>query len=260
MEIGMCAPASPQKIRDVKRAGFDYIEMPLFELSRLTEQQVIELRKTADSEGLSVPVCNFFCSGDVRLNEPDFLIQPLIDYTERALERARLMGTSIVIVGSKKSRNIPNGYNRDTAWKSLRDTFRTLGDIARQYGVTLAIEPLNKGESNLINTVVEGAELCREVDHPNVKLLADFYHMVLEKEDMHCISQNRDIVLHTHICSVLESGKRGMPHVSDGFHYASVAQALQEAHYTGRMSVEVFDVDIVQDGPNTLAWLREFFN
>lgn len=260
MEIGMCAPATLEKIRDVKRAGFDYIEMPLFELSKLTEQQVAELHKAADAEELPVPVCNFFCSGDIRLNTPNFQMQPLVDYTNQALRRACLMGTSVVIVGSKKSRNIPCDYDYRIAWKSLRDTFRALGDIAQQYGIILAIEPLNKEESNVINTVAEGAELCREVNHPHIRLLADFYHMALEKEDMDCITKNSDIILHTHICNVLKSKKRGMPCPADGFDYESVAQALRNANYTGRMSVEVFDVDIVRDGPDTLAWLRKIFS
>jgi sugar phosphate isomerase/epimerase len=65
--------------------------------------------------------------------------------------------------------------NVDKAWEQLADTCLILGREASKYDITIVIEPLNKSETNIINSVAEGYKLAQQVNHPNVKLLADFY-------------------------------------------------------------------------------------
>ena len=52
-----------------------------------------------------------------------------------------------------------------------------MGVIAQSYGIVVCVEPLNRAESNFINTLQEGAEIVRRVNHPHIRLLADLYHM-----------------------------------------------------------------------------------
>lgn len=260
MKIGMCAPATAASVRAVGEVGFDYIEMPVKEIAGMSMAEVNELRKAADGAGLPIPVCNFFSPAEIRLNEPGYSSGALRDYAERALERMAALGTGIVVVGSGKSRNLPEGYDYNRAMDSLRGAFALLGDIAGQHGITVVIEHLNRGESNIITSLAEGAQLCREVNHPHVRLLADLFHMALEQEDMQVIVENRDLLRHLHICNALGAGKRGMPRAGDGFDYGLFAGAVKRAGYDGGLSIEVFNVDLLKDCPASLALCRSLFS
>ena len=52
-----------------------------------------------------------------------------------------------------------------------------------------AIEPLNRQESNIVNSVAEGLALMRRVKRDEVQILADYYHMALESEDLSILRQ-----------------------------------------------------------------------
>jgi len=58
-----------------------------------------------------------------------------------------------------------------------------LGPMAAQRGLTIAIEPINRQEANIVTLASEGLRLAREVNHPQVQLLVDYYHLMMEKED-----------------------------------------------------------------------------
>ena len=74
---------------------------------------------------------------------------------------------------------------RDGAGLSRRSARTTLGEHARQYGVPLLFEPLNRYETNLVNTVARRrARCCESLATNNVKLLADLFHMNIEEVDI----------------------------------------------------------------------------
>ena len=73
-------------------------------------------------------------------------------------------------------RRIPDGISFEDGWKDFVKTARLVGEIAALYDIYIAMEPL-KSETNILNSVSQGIKFVNDVDHPNVKLLADFYHM-----------------------------------------------------------------------------------
>jgi sugar phosphate isomerase/epimerase len=65
----------------------------------------------------------------------------------------------------------------------LLDGLRRLGEHARSEGVLLCLEPLNRYEDYLVNTLAQAMELCEAVDLPSVRVVADTYHMNIEEAD-----------------------------------------------------------------------------
>ena len=67
--------------------------------------------------------------------------------------------------------------------RRVADGLRPVAELAAERGVRLAIEPLNRYETSLINTVEQGIELLEAADHPACGLLLDSFHMNIEEKD-----------------------------------------------------------------------------
>jgi sugar phosphate isomerase/epimerase len=79
---------------------------------------------------------------------------------------------------------------------------RWMAPAAAQHGIIIAIEPLNKSETNLINTAEEAAALVREIDHPNIRMLIDGYHWAKDQNSSAGILENIDLIVHAHVAAV----------------------------------------------------------
>jgi sugar phosphate isomerase/epimerase len=113
--------------------------------------------------------------------------------------------------------------------------FKMLGPLARAAGVVIVVEPLNKRETNIINSVAEGADIVREAADPGVRLLADSFHMLMDNEPMENLSRNIDLIAHTHIAT--REG-RMPPGTVPCAGIQDFLQCLRDGGYNGRVSVE----------------------
>jgi sugar phosphate isomerase/epimerase len=87
------------------------------------------------------------------------------------------------IIGSMQGR-WGDGVDRDTALRYLGEALDALGEHAARYRVPLIYEPLNRYETNLVNTVADGVKLLGSLSAQNVVLLADLFHMNIEEADL----------------------------------------------------------------------------
>ncbi len=112
-----------------------------------------------------------------------------------------------------------------------------LGDIGRhgtEMGSCMILEPLNRYESNALTDIEEGAEVCRAVDSPGVKLMADFFHMHIEQPDIPASLRTvGDVLVHCH----LADSTRRQPG-SGSMDFRSGFAALKDIRYEGYMAFE----------------------
>jgi sugar phosphate isomerase/epimerase len=137
------------------------------------------------------------------------------------------------IIGSMQGRH-GDGVAWPTAAGYLMESLEELGEHAKQYGVPLLFEPLNRYETNLINTVDAGAALLRSLSSKNVRLLADLFHMNIEEADIaQAIRAGKGLIGHVHF---VDSNRRaaGLGHID----YAPIVAALREIGYDGFASAE----------------------
>jgi D-psicose/D-tagatose/L-ribulose 3-epimerase len=116
------------------------------------------------------------------------------------------------------------------------DCYQSLGPVLQQYGVTIAIEPLNRFETYFLNTAQDAAALCDQIGHPNVGVLFDTFHANIEEKD---IAQGYRTVgrhlRHVHTCEN-DRGIPGTGHVE----WKPVFQALRDLKYDGWLTIESF--------------------
>ena len=127
-----------------------------------------------------------------------------------------------------------DGVNRETALGYLAAAVNGLGEDAKQYGVPLIYEPLNRYETNLINRVEDGVRFLETLATKNVVLLADLFHMNIEETDIAAAFRTgKGHIGHIHF---VDSNRRpaGCGHLD----YQPIVAALLETGYNGYLSAE----------------------
>ena len=116
---------------------------------------------------------------------------------ERISEYIKLAGEleTDVIIGSVKGK-YETSYEQ--GWSYLKDCLAQCLAIAKDCGVHILLEPLNRYESNIINTLGEGVKLIEEIGSDQIKLLADTFHMNIEERS---------------ICDSLVDAKQWLAHI-----------------------------------------------
>ena len=136
------------------------------------------------------------------------------------------------IVGSMQGR-WSDEAPKETAFSWLADALTELGEYAEQYDVPLIYEPLNRYETNLVNTLASGIALLNRMVG-NVLLLADLFHMNIEETDIAAaIRLAGHSIGHVHF---VDSNRR--PAGNGHLNYAPIIAALREIGYQGYLSAE----------------------
>jgi sugar phosphate isomerase/epimerase len=167
---------------------------------------------------------------------PDANHEAILQRTDLVLKRAKECGSQYIVFGSGGSRMIPEGFDRDKAKAQHIELTRKMAPLAEKYGVTIAVEPLNRGETNFINSLAEGVEIVDAVKSPRVKLLCDIYHMLKEDEPATEIVKYGKHIVHCHIA---EKENRTPPGVK-GDDFRPYLGALKKINYKGGLSIECF--------------------
>ena len=233
MKIGFCAPI--ESYQRVCEAGFDYIELPLSPVGQMTENEFITFEKHLTEGRVVCPTANMFLPANIRVAGDDADLDRAEDYCEKALARAARMGCEVVVLGSGRSRNVSPDYDKAKASEQFARFGKKAGTIAAKHGITVVLEPLNRIESNLLNSVQQGYKMALNIDHPNVKLLADYYHMQVEGEPLDHLFEARNYIYHVHTAGLLG---RALPRAANRREQSAFLEALSGIGYNKRLSIE----------------------
>ncbi len=232
--------------------GYDYVELSLSHLARLTEPAFASLKRRLAASGTPCEACHNFFPAEIRLTGEAADHGRALDHADRALARAAELGAEVVVFGSSGAKNVPPGFPMARAWDQIVVLLAKLDPVARSHGIVIAIEPLNRKESNIVNSLAEGVRLTREVGGRNVRLLADYYHLMVESEPFSEIAAAGPYLRHVHFA---ELEGRTYPRVPRD-EYARFFGALARAGYRGRVSVEAFTSDFAADAARASDVLR----
>ena len=235
MRFGVCAGLDA--LETLALAGFDYIEPPVVGLLQL-EQPETEILPPLVSVFADAPLqpeaFNLFLPGDLKVVGPDTDEYQQALYLDAAFQRVAKLGGKVVVFGSGGARRIPDGWPPATAYDQIIHFLRQCGISAGHFGVTVAVEPLNSGECNFINSVAEAAALAQEVNHLNIGVLSDLYHIT---QDSQGYDETRDAISwlrHVHVAGL---GRRA-PTAADYEYLRDYFAVLKAAGYNGRVSIE----------------------
>ena len=235
MKFGVCTAISKMEI--IKDLNFDYIEPKLLDVSKMTTDELSEARIILDSHRMNAETYNLFCSAELNISYAADEHE-ICAYAKRALSNAQKLGGEIIVVGSGKARNIPEEHSFQKGRDNFKRVLSLVSRIASEHNIKVALEPLNRNETNLINTLSDAALICEEIGSSNLGFLADLFHMYKNGEDLSEIKKYGDRIIHAHIARRDEM--RGAPSIEEGSEdLIDFYNALTGIGYKGRISLEV---------------------
>lgn len=232
--------------------GFDAVEV--FPRSA-AELEVSLLRSCLDRHGLKLAAMGTGAGWVVqklRLTDQDQAVrQRARAFIREIIDIAGRFGAP-AIIGSMQGRT-DTGISHEQHLVWLAEALDELAPRAADYGTTLLIEPLNRYETNLINSVADGVKLIGSLKSKNVKLLCDLFHMNIEEPDIaNALSEAGAHVGHVHFA---DSNRRAV-----GFGHTPMAPiigALRRMGYDGYLSAEVLPLpDSDEAARQTIASFR----
>jgi sugar phosphate isomerase/epimerase len=160
--------------------------------------------------------------------------QKAIDFVRSIIDVAGPLGAS-TIIGSMQGRHDEH-VPRDVARGYLTHALENLGTHAASHHTRLFYEPLNRYETNHVNTVAAGVELLESLSTDNVQLLCDLFHMHIEETSTpDALRAGGKHVGHIHF---VDSNRR--PVGQGQMQFAPIVQALRDINYSGYLSAEAF--------------------
>lgn len=160
------------------------------------------------------------------------------------------------IIGSMQGR-YGGDVSHEQALDYLAESLETLASRAASYNVPLIYEPLNRYETNLINTISDGVAFLNRLSTDNVKLLADLFHMNIEEANVaEAIVAGAQHIGHVHL---VDSNRRaaGLGHMD----YSPIASALRAIKYEGYLCAEAFPLpDSQTTAEKTIETVHRFFS
>jgi len=241
-----------ENITRIKALGFDGIELAVRDPAQIDVPSLTSILKEH-----RLPV-SAIGTGQAYVEERLSFIDPRQEVREKAIERIKAQAQlaelfdAIVIIGLVRGKR-ESELDSETAERWLVDALRQCASA--NTGVRFAIEPMNRYETNLVNTVRSGIELLERVDQKNVGLLLDTFHMNIEEPSItESMKLAGDLLFHFHVA---DSNRwyPGAGHID----FPSVFETLEEIGYTGYVSAEILpfpEPDVA--ARKTIEYLQRF--
>ena len=200
-----------------------------------------------------VYACNLFVPGKLKLVGPEHDQLAVLDYVDTVMRRCRLAGVKVVVLGSGEARRVPPGFDSAAARRQFIEVARKMALLAEKQGVVIAMENLNRSETNFGNTVLDVFAMAKEINRPGFKVTADIYHMLREDESPNSIRAAGHWLVHCHIA---EEKERAYPGKS-GEDFKPYFNALKDIGFTGKIMMECGWKDLQKEAPVALQYLQD---
>jgi D-psicose/D-tagatose/L-ribulose 3-epimerase len=216
--------------------GFDLIEVAVEDPQLIDVQS---LKQAVQARGLGSVVCGAFGPernlSSLKADER----QAAETYLHWLIDAAAELGAGVVcgpMYSAVGKPRLPDAADRETEWNLAVEGLQRVSAYAARSGVKLALEPLNRFETDMINIVDQGLKLIEAVGAENLGFLLDTFHMHLEEKDSAAaVRKAGDRVFHVHACE----NDRGIPGTGQ-VNWKGVFQALDEIGYDGNLVIESF--------------------
>ena len=240
----------------MQAAGFDYAELDLPELEKLSENQYEHFRRSILQKEFPVLTgARLFPITDPIFMAEGFDPESLREYTVHTCERAAGVGIQKIIMGNGKARSYTGELDpkREEIFISF---LQMISDIASDHSLEFILEPLGPEYSNYINTIPEAVELIKRVQRNNIFTMADLRHMVRGNESFDDLISCREYIHHIHVDFPLTYPERRYPSVDDGYDYQPFLKALSESGYHDTMTIEA---DVPSDWKSACHQFQQTF-
>lgn len=238
MILGVCMGSDENSVRLAKEIGYRYIEVGLRGFYGDGAKNLDPFCSVLDKYKLRCEAANCPFPGvyDPSGRQSGEALGKVRDAMYDLVKKTSKIGIERLIIGAGGARVLPSPELRQNVLDQMADICRFgISPVLSEFGIIAVLEGLNKGETNMLLTTGDSVELARLVNMPNLKVMADLYHVNLEDEDYADFPKYTGYIHHAHIAN---PRPRVMPKRDDGFPYEPFFAALRSAGFDGRMSVE----------------------
>lgn len=242
LEMGCCCTV--ENLAALKQMDIPNAELSAGWIAQLDEAEFRKTRSAIESSGVKCMACNGLVSDAVIPLFQDKRFESINAYLKKLMPRLQQIGIQVAVFGSGKYRRAPAGTDTAVIHKRIAELLERMAAIAARYSVTVAVEPLNRQETNVLNTTAEAMEYIRLLKNDNLRLLIDLFHFVREQEDFSRIFAFRDSIRHVHLANPFN---RRFPRRQDGYDYGRFIGCLRQAGYQRVISVEAVTDNFIKD-------------
>ncbi|HKG08289.1 MAG TPA: sugar phosphate isomerase/epimerase family protein [Pedobacter sp.] len=230
--------------------GFDAVEIAVEDPALIDGQAV---KAGLEKYGLKAIICGAFGPTRDLTSENTSVHENCFKYIEACLDFCVLWNISIfagpMYSAVGKARMVPP-EQRKKEWDLAVSNLRLVCDMAEKRGIRLAIEPLNRFESDLVNTAKDVVRLVKDINHPAAGILLDGFHMGIEERNIEeAIRLAGDKLLHVQV----SENYRGTPGTGltpwDAF-----KAGLEAIDYKGIVAIESFTPEIKELAEAVCIW------
>ncbi len=221
--------------------GFDVVEIAVDDPA-LIDVQVV--KEALQKYGLKASVCGAFGPSRDLTNASADVQQDALHYIEACLDICTALGAKFLggpmYAAVGKARMLP-ASERKKEWELAVKNLQKVCDMAAARNLQIALEPLNRFESDLVNTTEDVIRLINDINHPAAKIMLDSFHMNIEEKSIEqAILRAGDQLIHLQVAD----NYRGAPG-SGQTDWKAYRKALEKIKYQGIVTIESFTTDNV---------------
>jgi D-psicose/D-tagatose/L-ribulose 3-epimerase len=240
-------------LESLKKMGYDGVEVPIFNL----DLDYAAWGKRLDDLGLSRTAVTVRNEGDNPISPDANIRKKGVELNKRTLDCCAAAGVDTLVGPYHSAIGYFTGAGRtEDEWKWGIESMREVAEHAGKVGVMLAVEPLNRFEVYFLNAQADAAEFCRQVGHPNCRMMYDTFHANIEEKSItKAIHDIKDMLCHIHI----SENDRSTPGTGD-IKWQETFDAIRSIGYDNWLVIEAFGLALPELAAATKIWRRMFDN
>ncbi len=239
-------------LEQLKSFGYDGVELPIFDMD---VGKFTQLGKKLDNVGLERTAVTVSPAEANPISDSAEIRAAAVDRLKQAIDVCHAVGVTLLCGPFHSAIGEFSGQGpTEDEWKYGKATLSQVADYAKDAGVMLVLESLNRFECYFLNCAADTSRFVREVDHPNLKMMYDTFHAHIEEQDVvDAIKTCADQMVHVHI----SENNRSTPGEGQ-VDWKTTFATLKEINYDGWMVVEAFGLALPELAAATKIWRRMF--
>jgi D-psicose/D-tagatose/L-ribulose 3-epimerase len=234
----------------IKEMGYDVVEIPVEDPALI---DIEEVKKALEDNGLKPVICGAFGpTRDLTHDDPAFH-QTCFDYLEACFEISSQLGANFVagpMYSAVGKARLVSDEQRKVEWDRAVTNLYKVCQMAEKAGQEIALETLNRFETDLINTTKELMQLIYDINHRAAKVLLDGFHLSIEEPDLEQAFRNvGDKLIHVQV----SENHRGIPGTGQT-NWEAFKRGLWAVNYSGVISIESFTPNVQELAGAVCIW------